>query len=261
VRFIATLRVDDQTLGEPEVRDIHSLIEQTTRVVAQVEDHPLKIGWRFFEQRRDLALQILRGAFLELTDAQVAVTRLEQLTGYRGHLHDIANDSKVARFVEAFAVDEHCYFSVLLASHQRNRFDQRHIHCRAALFAIFPVLWHLGRADLDDLIARANSSAIGGRALDRRDDFDITALGLVNLNTEAVELAPRIDLHLFVLVGLHEAGVRIEFAHHSANGAGEEIVFTNRLHVVAPYMIEHAGEKSEIIVTTRRLTPRHITKQ
>jgi hypothetical protein len=157
----AALRVHDESIREPHVRDLHRLVEQSARVVAQVEHEAA--------DRRVLALlgeilehvgEVVDGVLLERADPHVRVARLEKPPGHRLDLHHVAADRELLGRVEALAEDLDLDLAALLAAHQLHRLEQRHVLGAAARLG--PVLGYVGRADRDDAVARVHAGVERG---------------------------------------------------------------------------------------------------
>ena len=176
--------------------------------------------------------------------------RLEHPPRDRLHLHHVARDLERLRALEALAQDLDRDLRALLAAHQVHGLEQRHVLARAARLG--PVRRLLGGADRRDLIARLDARLRRRRALDRRDDLDVAILALADLDAEPVELAPGVDLHLLVGLGVEEGRVRIELGEHAPHGALHQRALVDRLDVVAAHEVQHAREHREIFVARRR---------
>ena len=93
----------------------------------------------------------------------------------------------------------------------------------------------------------------GGRAVDRSDTTTMKPpCCFGDLDTEAVELAARVDLHLVEGVLAHEGRVRVEIAEQPAQRALHQVVLVHRLDVVAADEVEHAREESQVLVARGR---------
>jgi hypothetical protein len=84
--------------------------------------------------------------------------------------------------------------------------------------------------DGEELVARAHPRTRRGRTRDGRDDREVVAAG-VDLHADAAELPRRVALQERVLLGVEVRAVRVERAHHAADGAVDEAVFVHRVDV------------------------------
>jgi hypothetical protein len=84
--------------------------------------------------------------------------------------------------------------------------------------------------DGHELVAGAHPRTRRGRTRDGRDDREPLAAG-VDLHADAAKLARRVALQEAVLLGVEVGAVRVERAHHAADGAVDEAVFVHRVDV------------------------------
>jgi hypothetical protein len=202
--------------------------------------------------RRSRTLEILDRALLKGADANVAVAGLEQPAADGHDLHHVSNDGDGQRLVEALSEDLDRDLGPAAPAHEPDRFEER--HALAAAAGLAPALGRLGRADRDDLIARADAGAGRRRALDGRHHLDVAVLALRDLDPETVELAAGIDLHLLVGVLVEVRGVGIELVEHAVDGAAQERLLLDGLDVMAAHVGEHAREQTQIVVARGRDT-------
>ena len=187
-------------------------MQQTARIVAQVEHQPLQartlaIGIRLVKFFK-MAHHVRRGFFLELGDAQVAVTRFDGFRLDALHLDLVALDGDLERLRLALAQDGELDRGLRLAAHLLDGVVQRHA-------------FHRRFVELDDEVARLDTGAIGGRVLDRGDDLDEAVLH-ADLDAEATEFTLRRNLQILEGVGVQIGGMRIEIGQHAADGMGDE---------------------------------------
>jgi hypothetical protein len=177
---------DQRAAVDEDVRDAHRLVEQTARVVAQVEDPAL----------RALAPQLLHAAphlrrhFLrELLQPQVADVAGEHARLDVGDADDVAHQIVRGVGVDAGARDGHRDLGLRVAAQPVHRLGQRQVDGRLVI-------------DLDDVIARLEAGAgrrgVAGDQADHRQHVLVGLLVLAHADddADAAELAAGGDVHL-----------------------------------------------------------------
>ena len=90
--FLAPLRVDDQPAVEKIVRNLHRLVQQSARIVAQVEHDSLELAVVLRFELVDRLLHSLARVLLEGGDADVSVAAVERLRLDRLNLDHVARE-------------------------------------------------------------------------------------------------------------------------------------------------------------------------
>src|SRR6185312_16180070 len=230
---LARLDRDDLALVEEGVDHGNRLVEQAARVVAQVEDVALELG-------PGLLLDLLdrvghaRGRLLgERGDADVADVALEAEAG-RLHLDGLAGQGDVERILHVGAAQRDLDRGADLAAHLVDGLLQGHSLHRLAV-------------QREDQVARLDAGLGGGRIVDRRHHLDDAVLHR-DFDAEPAELAPGLDLHVLVDLGVHVAGVRVERREHALDGILHQRLLVDRLDIVAPHPLQHVAEQVELLV-------------
>ena len=221
---------DDDRIGRQERRrDRDRAFEQAARVVAQVEDEALQIGV-LLVQILQLVDEVLDGAILELTDAQPRIARLDHLGADALGADLLADDVDRERAPLALAEDGQHDLGVRLAPHaldglvDRQTLDQRVV-------------------DLGDEVAALQAGTKRGRAFDRAHDLD-QAVFHAHLDADADEAAGRGLAEFLEGLLVEILRVRVEAGHHAADRVADELLFVDRLDIVA---LDHAEDSRELL--------------
>ena len=111
-----------------------------------------------------------------------------------------------------------------------------------------------GRAlavDLHDDVARAHAQRPGRAALDGRDDGRVV-LTDAHLDAHAAEAAMGQSLEVLVGVAVEELRVGIQVAHHAVEGAVDELLRLDRIHVVLLDLVQDLDEQIEVLIEVPR---------
>jgi hypothetical protein len=212
----------------------HRLVQQTSRVVAQIQDQAGQLPPSVLRPQ-PIQLLLERGvrSFLEILESHPPDGPVER-TLHRDNAHVIAQEHDVLRLGEA-------------RSHQGERHPlagrtphlgagPSHVHALGAL----PV-------DGQDLIPGLDPGS-GGRGVVHRRDHHQHLPPLHHVQTQAAELARGVDLHLLEDLGRHEHGVGVERVQHSADCAIYQLSFVHPFDVIVLYVRKHTGEQLELFV-------------
>src|SRR5215204_7058843 len=121
---VAAARRDDLAPLQERVRYRDRLIEQTARIVAQIDDEALQLVRRDLGlQIGDRLLQVLGGLLVDLGDADVADVVLRP-RAHGPHADDVARDRYLDRLVLALAHDGELDLSGYRAAHLLDRLVQ-----------------------------------------------------------------------------------------------------------------------------------------
>ncbi len=149
---------DDLALVEKGVGNRDGLVEQTARIVAQVDDDADHGVADLFLQRVQLTLEFLFGLLTELVDADVGDIALE-VAADRADLDDRTGDRDVEILIDVGPMDgEHDVCSDQPA-HAVDRLGQRKAE-------------HLLAVEMGDQVTRLQPGLESRRVVDRRHDLD-----------------------------------------------------------------------------------------
>ncbi len=221
-------RVDDAVLQEL-VRDVRSLVDEPARIGTQVEDDPrercaARPRAQLRRRREELVVRVL----LELLDPQVPDATREELRRDARHVDDLAHEVERDHLGGALVPDGHL--------HVRPRRTAQVLHqlVEGDLARVAPV-------HRDDRVAGADAGVRGGRALDGCE-HDELVVAVLDLDSDAAELALGVTLEALELLGGHVARVGVELAHHALDGAVHELRPVDRVDVLVLDLHEHASE-------------------
>ena len=233
----ATIRGHDRRLRRQEDRrDTDSGIEQTTRIVAQVEYQAfdrLRLAVLADEHLFQVANHVRRRFFLELGNTQVAISRLDDLGLDALNLDLVPGEREVEQLRLALTGDGQLDGGLRLAAHLLDCIGQRQALDRRVV-------------DLDDQIAGLDTRAIGGRILYGGHHFDEAVLG-ADFDTQTAELALRADLQILERVGVQIGGVRVEVGQHAADGKGNQLLVVDRLDIALFDGAEDIGKGAQLL--------------
>ena len=210
-------------------RQSHCRIQQTARIVAQVEHQALHLRV-LFVHFFDLAGEVIHGAFLELGHPDPAVTRFDQFGFDRLGLDLFADDGDRESAVFGFAEDGQDHFGFGLTAHALDRFAQRQALERCVI-------------DFGNQVVGFETRAVSWRALNRRDDFDDTIF-LADFDANAYKSSGRAFRKLFEAFFVEILRVRVQAGHHAGDGFGDEFALVDRLDVIA---FDHAENGRQLL--------------
>ena len=158
--------------------------------------------------------------------------------------HERAADGDDVDFV---ALDVHVDQLVVAGTADRD-VDLRALRSLQLLGGLFrrPVLGVLALDARDD-VAAADAGAVRRRALEQRHDGDV-AVDRLDREADAVVLALLPLAHLRVLLGVEEAGVRVEGLEHAADGVVNQPVGRRRGSTYSRSIAASAGRKDPILL-------------
>ena len=238
VHFLAGLahRAHDEPLGQEAVGDFHALIEQAPGVVADIEDDALEAA-----RLLGLLLEILKP--------------LQNLGVRDGREH--AQLDVAVPFSEQAPLDRlDLEFLALDVHGERVAAAKEGKHDLAAGWALDPrdgvvpvERRRLDPVDAFDEVAALDARAPGRRALDGGYHHE-PALALFEVDADADDLGVAFGflLELLVLVGVHEARMRVEHLGQAAGRAVHQLTLGDVLDVVVLDVREHLGEDGELVV-------------
>src|SRR5262249_2257727 len=102
---VATARRYDLALLQERIGDRNRLVEQSVRIVAQIDDEALELVAGLGGEIGDRLLQVFRGLLVELGDADKADVVAFETRAYRAHLNARAGDGDFHGLVLALAYD------------------------------------------------------------------------------------------------------------------------------------------------------------
>src|SRR5208283_4613380 len=232
--FLAPLRVNDQPAVEEVVGDLDRLVEQATRVVAQIEHDALDLAVILRLELVNRLLDAVARVLLESGYADVAVTFGQDFRLNRLNLDDVARERHREQLGHAVAMEGQLDLAALGSAHPLDRVGQRHVLGEVVV-------------TLDDLVAGLEACAICRRVFDRCD-YGQRAVLDGDLDSEAAEAAARLDLEVAIQVGRQVSAMRIERRQHPADSAVDQFLGGDRLDVIFLHDCEHAREGVELLV-------------
>src|SRR5262245_40638346 len=231
---VAAARRHDLALLQERVGDRDRLIEQSARVVAQVDDEALELIAGLGGEVGDRLLQALGSLLVELGDADKADVVAFEARAHRAHLDARAGDRDLDRLVLALAHDLEFDLGVFRAAHLLDRL--------------------IGGGPLHRLVVEMRDNVVGHdaglrrrRLVDRGHDLDQAVLH-GDLDAEAAELAPGLHLHVAEALGIHVARVRIEPSQHAVDRRFDQLAVVGFFHVVGAHALEHVAEQAELAI-------------
>src|SRR5208282_3797819 len=232
--FLAPLRVNDQPAVEKIVRNLYRLVQQSARIVAQVEHYSLELAVLLRFEPVNRLLHPLARVLLEGGDADVSVAAVERLRLDRLNLDDVARERHREQLGHAVAMKRQPDLAALGPAHPLDRLGERHVLGEVVV-------------DLDDLVAGLESGAIRRRVLDRRNYGERAVLDGY-FDSESAEAAARLDFEVAVQVGRQVGAMRVERRQHAADGAVDQLFGRYRFDVVFLHDCQHARERVELLV-------------
>src|SRR5262245_3943519 len=225
---------DDLALLQERIGDRDRLIEQSARIVAQVDDEALELVAGLGGEVGDRLLQVCGGLLTELGDADKADVVPFEARAHRAHLDARAGDGDLDGLVLALAHDLEFDLRVLRAAHLLDRLIEGE------------PLHRLVVEMRDDVVG--HDAGLGRRRLvDRGDDLDQAVLH-GDLDAEAAELAPGLHLHVAEALGIHVARMRIEPSQHAVDRRFDQLAVVGFFHVVGAHALEHVAEQAELAI-------------
>src|SRR5208282_1506041 len=232
--FLASLRIYDQPAVEKIVRNLHRLVQQSARIVAQVEHNSLELAVVLRFELVDRLLDALARVLLEGGDADIAVAAVKHLRLDRLNLDDVARERHREQLGHGAPMKRQLDLAALGPAHPLDGLGQRHVLGEVVV-------------DLDDLVAGLESGAIRRRVLDRRN-YGERAILDGYFDSESAEAAAGLDLEVAVQVGRQVGAMRVERRQHAADGAVDQPFGRYRFNVVFLHDCEHAREGVELLV-------------
>ena len=206
-------------------------VEQAAGVVTQVEDEPLEragliqIG-QMLDDRRSRV-------FLEGSDAQVAVLVVDTLGFHALDFDDFPRQREFDRLCFALADDGQLDLGLGFATHALDCIVQAHALDQFVV-------------KLEDQIAGLDASAVRGRVLDRRNNFDQAILH-ADFDAQPTELALGTRLQILESVGVEVGRVRVEVGEHATDGMRDQFLVFDRLDIALLDGVEHLGEGAQFL--------------
>jgi len=149
------------------------------------------------------------------------------------HGDHLAREREHDGLVDLLAHDGEFHLGAGFTAHALDRIAQAHALDRRLV-------------DFHDQIARLDAGTKGRGILDRRDDLDETVFH-ADLDAQAAEFSLGADLQLLIFFGVEIGRMRIEAAHHAANGFGDELLILHRLDVALLDCVVDLGERPQIL--------------
>ena len=107
---------------------------------------------------------------------------------------------------------------------------------------------HLLAVEMGHQVSRLDAGALRGRVVDRRDHLDEAVLHR-DLDTEAAELATRLNLNFLVALGVVILRMRVERADHALDGGIDQLRRAYLLNVFAADFFEDFAKQIELVVS------------
>ena len=171
------------------------------------------------------------GALLELADAQIAVTRLDEVVAHAAYFNHGAGEGNHDGLGRVFAEEGKGDFGARLAAHALHGI----VYAHAAGGGI---------VDFDDVVAAFDAGAFGGGVFNGGDHFN-EAVFAAHFHTQAAEFAFGGFLHVGVVFEVHVFGVRVEVGNHTFERAFEDFVVGFVLIVVGFHLAVHFGHGAQ----------------
>src|SRR6516165_9021581 len=232
---VAAARRHDLTLLQERIGDGDRLIEQPTRIVAQVDDEALELVAGLGGEVGDRLLQSLGGLLVELSDADKPDVIAFEMRAHRAHLDARAGDGDLNRLVLALAHDLEFDLRVLRAAHLLDRLvEGEPLHRRVV--------------EVRDNVVGHDAGLGRRRLVDRGHDLDQPVLHR-DLDAEAAELASGLHLEVAEALGIHVARMRIESGEHAVDRRFDQLAVVGLLHIVRPQPLEYVAEQAELAIS------------
>ena len=181
---------------------------------------------RLTAERRDADIADALFGVAEVIPAVAAVAAVAE-HGFDAHVFAFDRHRLFAAVVRM--ADGQLQFGVDLTLHAANGFFQLH-----ALRGLV--------ANLDDLIPRQNSRAIG-RRIDQRSDHDELVFDQADANANPAEFVFHSGAELLQFLRRNVVRVRIQLAQHALDRRFHQFAAADRLHVIAFHLVERVGEQ------------------
>ena len=107
---------------------------------------------------------------------------------------------------------------------------------------------HLLAVEMGHQVSWLDAGALRGRVVDRRDHLDEAVLHR-DLDTEAAELATRLNLNFLVALGVVILRMRVERADHALDGGIDQLRRAHLLNVFAADFFEDFAKQIELVVS------------
>src|SRR6266487_1876964 len=236
LRFLggAAARRHDLALLQERVGDRDRLIEQSARIVAQVDNEALELVAGLGGEVGDRFLEALGGLLVELGDADKADVVAFEARAHRAHLDARAGDGDLDRLVLALAHDLEFDLGVLRAAHLLDRLVEGEPLHRLVVEMRDDVVGHdagLGRGGFVDRGHNLNQAILHG-----------------DLDAKVAELAPGLHLHVAEALGIHVARMRIEPGQHAVDRRFDELAVVGFFHVVGAHALEYVAGQAELAI-------------
>src|SRR5258708_26044152 len=153
--FLASLRVDDQAAVEEIIGNFHRLIQQSARIIAQIEDQSLDLAVILRFELVDRFLDALARILLESGYADVAISIGQHLRFDRLNLDDVAREADGEQLGHAVAMQGQLDLAALGPAHPLGGVGERRVLGEVVV-------------NLDNLVAGLDSGVICRSGLDRR---------------------------------------------------------------------------------------------
>src|SRR6516225_7390148 len=230
----AAARRYDLALLQERIGDRNRLVEQSTRIVAQVDYEALELVAGLGGEIGDRLLQVFRGLLVELGDTDEPDVVALETRAHGPHLDARAGDGDLDRLVLALAHDLELDLGVLRAAHLLDRLvEGEPLHRRVVEVR-------------DDVVG--HDPGLGRRRLvDRGHDLDQAVLH-GDLDAEAAKLASGLHLQVAEAFRIHVARMRIEPGQHAVDRRFDQLAVVGLLHIVGPQPLEHVAEQAELAI-------------
>ena len=210
-------------------RDRDRLIEEATRIVAQVDHEAFDlIRAELASEVCDRLLQVVGGLLVELGDADVADIVTLGVRAHRFHPDYIAHDRHVDRLIGALAHDGQLDPGVHRPAHLFHGLVERQ-----AL--------NLLVVELDDDVV-GHDAGLGSRGVINRRDHLYEPVLYGDLDAQPAELAAGLHLNVAEALRVHIARVRIEPGQHAVDRRCNQLVVIRLLDIVRAHPFEHVAE-------------------
>jgi hypothetical protein len=234
---------------EQEAGNLDRGVDDSARIVAQVEDEP---RGAFLLQPLQVAANLVTGGVGEVGDADVGDVRADQEgVAYRVARNAPALDFELERLLESDALDRHTHRSALGAAQFLGDLVEIELGGRRSI-------------DLRDDVAGAEADARGRGAVDRRDHGDATAPERDD-HTDPVERALMALAHAGERLGAQEAGMRVERGQRSVQTGRNQVLGRHRQGCVLEQRAQGGGvapeERIGVVRTARGALARRRTGQ
>lgn len=220
---------NDHAFGEESVGDTDGLVEESARVVAQVEDQATQL-FDFEGHPFESSEHLAGGVLLEVFDLDVGDVVFEQMGTDALDADNGADKTKRARLTEAFAHDpDHDGGSGIAAKFVDGGVE---VHVDGGFIT-----------DADNAVFGAESCTSRWGVRHGADDGDVAFLALDH-DAKAAEFAAGVDVHVFVERGRQKSGMDIECAEHTVDGGKLDI---SEFYVTAIVLFDKGKDGLELV--------------